>query len=148
MQRCADTRDGEFLRRLTACDPSKVLITSRLTPHDLQDPDTGRLIPGVRWLYVDGLDRYDALDLMHDLGVAGDGAGLDAFMRQINYHSLLLDAIAGHIANYPPAPGDFDAWYGGEGVNLGLADLEPSERRGGSALPPWIFSAAPRWIPG
>lgn len=131
VRRCIDPRDGAFLCKLAGCTPSKVLVTSRLMPRDLEDPDTRKPLPGVRWMRVGGLDPYDAIDLMRYLGVEGGDGDLDAFMRQFDYHGLLLGAIAGRIIHYRPAPGDFGAWYRAEGRGLGLEDLDPSGRRTG-----------------
>ena len=47
---CIDARDGAFLRALTRSTKSKILITTRLIPQDLQDKtrtaDSGRAITG------------------------------------------------------------------------------------------------------
>jgi hypothetical protein len=59
---CTDPRDGAFLRTLTRCTASKILVTSRLVPADLQDR-AGQLLQGVRHLPLYGLTAEDAISL-------------------------------------------------------------------------------------
>ena len=126
---CTDPRDGEFLQKLIFCLPSKVLISTRLIPHDLQDRNIPVLIPGVRHLRLSGLEPDDAVALMNYLGVMGQAEEIKRFMVQFGYHTLLIGVLAGRIVNYHSAPGNFDTWYKDEGHALRLSELDMRQRR-------------------
>ena len=68
MRGCADPRDDEFLARLVACTPSKVLVSTRLIPQAFANRQ-GDLMRGVRSIDLGGLRAEDALALMNELGV-------------------------------------------------------------------------------
>ncbi len=125
---CADPRDDEFLARLIGCAPSKFLVSTRLIPQSFTNRQ-GDLVKGARSIDLGGLKTEDALALMDELGVVGIADHLARFMDQFGNHSLLLNIIAGRIANYRPAPGNFDRWYAEEGRELKLSDLELGQRR-------------------
>jgi tetratricopeptide (TPR) repeat protein len=120
---CIDPRDGTLLRALTSATTSKVLITTRLTPQDLQDK-AGQLLQGVRRIELSGLRTEDALQLFEEMGVHGDPALIRNFLAQFGDHALLIQALAGRIRDYREAPGDFDAWYQAVGRTLQLGDQE------------------------
>ncbi|MBN2305096.1 MAG: DUF4062 domain-containing protein [Anaerolineae bacterium] len=125
---CTDPRSGAFLQRLTRCPQTKVLISTRLMPAVLENR-AGQPLPGVDVCLLDGLHPDDALTLMRYLKVRGDEAALRRFMAQFKHHSLLLTVLAGHINDFRPAPGDFDAWYEHEGHRLRLPDVNLAQRR-------------------
>lgn len=125
---CIDPRTGTFLQRLTHCAGSKVLISSRLMPADLENR-AGLLLVGVRRHQLSGLHPDDALELMRHLGIKGEPRTLRRFLAQFDHHSLLLSIIAGRIRDHRPAPGDFDAWYRAEGQYLRLSSLDLAQRR-------------------
>jgi hypothetical protein len=129
LRSCTDPRHGEILRQLTTCAPTRVLISTRLCPHDLEDRNTGDRIPGVTHLHLNGLAPDDALALLRHHGVKGNARKLKDFMAQFGYHSLLLGVLAGRIKNYRPAPGDFARWYTREGRTLKLSSIEITQRR-------------------
>lgn len=116
---CTDPRDGAFLRALTRCAASKILITSRLVPTDLQDR-AGQLLQGVRQLSLYGLTAEDAIALMEQVGVLGSHELMRTFLSQFGDHALLVQVLAGRIRAYRPAPGDFDRWYQEEGRHIQL----------------------------
>jgi tetratricopeptide (TPR) repeat protein len=62
--------------------------------------------------------------------VRGSGADLLAFAEQFDRHPLLLRVACGLVADYPPAPGSFDAWHAdpGAGGGLQLAELVTRQR--------------------
>jgi tetratricopeptide (TPR) repeat protein len=128
LRRCTDPRHAAFLQQLVSCAPTHVLISTRLVPQDLEDQG-GNLIPGIEVHHLEGLNPQDALDLMESFGVHGDVVAMQHFMGQFGYHSLLVSIIAGHIANFRAAPGDFDAWYRKESAKLRLSRLEMAQRR-------------------
>jgi hypothetical protein len=125
---CIDPRDGTLLRALSQSGPSKVLITSRLIPQDLQDR-SGQLLHGVRHLPLPGLSGEDAIALLAEAGVHGDQTVMRAFLAQFGDHALLIQVLAGRIGAYKPAPGDFDAWYQAVGQRLRLTDEDLAARR-------------------
>ena len=124
-----DPRHAMLFRLLTQCWPTKILVSTRLVPSDLQDKHSKKLLPGIRSKHLNGLDPNDALAMMDYLGVHGNPSQLKKFMAQFDNHSLLLGIIAGRINEYRPAPGNFDQWYLAEGRQLNLNDLDIAQRR-------------------
>lgn len=108
LRQAADRRVGLFLRRLTQVRASRILVSTRLYPFDLQTI-TGNPLPGCDAIFLSGLNDDDALQLWRDFGVKGSRDLLPLFHR-FGSHPLLLQALAGEIARYRPAPGDFDQW--------------------------------------
>lgn len=129
LRRCTDPRHADLLKKLTLSAPSKFLISTRLIPADLQDPASGRLMPNVRELHLNGLTDADALALLRYLGIRGDEQQIKLFTRQFDNHSLLLGILAGKINEYDPAPGDFAAWHADEGRELRLQEVDIKQRR-------------------
>jgi tetratricopeptide (TPR) repeat protein len=127
---CTNPRDGEVLRQLLRCAPSRVLVSTRLMPKALEDARTGRTLPGVQRIVLGGLAPADTIELAAAAGVRGDETGLIAFAEQFDRHPLLLRIACGLISDYGPAPGDFDAWAGdpAAGGALRLADLATGRR--------------------
>lgn len=125
---CTDPRDGAFLRALTRCVSSKVLMSSRLIPTDLQDR-SGQLLQGVRHLPLYGLTAEDAIALMEHIGVYGSHELMRAVLSQFGDHALLVQVLAGRIRAYRPAPGDFDLWYQDEGQHTQLDARDLTARR-------------------
>lgn len=107
---CTNPKDGDILRQLVHCGPSKVLVSSRLMPRVLEDRHTHQQIPGVRRLELAGLTPGDALDLVRSSGVHGDPAAILYFVDQFDRHALVLRIVCGMIADYRPKPGDFNVW--------------------------------------
>jgi tetratricopeptide (TPR) repeat protein len=125
---CTDPRHGELLKKLNECVPSKILISTRLIPADLQDR-SGKLLPHVCKHHLNGLSRKDALALIRHLGVYGEDETLAGFMEQFGNHSLLIGVLAGRINDYRPSPGNFEAWYAVEGYALQLGEIDLKQRR-------------------
>jgi tetratricopeptide (TPR) repeat protein len=112
LRQCADLRAGAFLRKLTRVRASRVLMSTRLYPAELQ-AETGQPLPGCHALFLGGLTDDDALALWRCF-IGGDRSGtaeqlLPLFEAFDNY-PLLLRALAGEVAQYRPAPGDFMRW--------------------------------------
>jgi hypothetical protein len=120
---CTNPADGEILRQLVACQPSKVLVSTRLMPIALQDRRTRRAIPGVRHWEIDGLNQEDALHLVREAGVRGDAAAIERLAGQFDRHPLILRIVCGMVTDYRLRPGDFNAWradpHAGGGLKLG-----------------------------
>jgi tetratricopeptide (TPR) repeat protein len=104
-----DPRAGAFLQKLTQTTKSRILITTRLYPRALQLP-TGHPRPGCFAYFLRGLSDDDALGLWRALDVSGSRAELLPIFHSVGSHPLLLQALAGEVAKYRNAPGDFAQW--------------------------------------
>lgn len=109
LRKTADPRAGNFLRKLTRVSVSRILVSSRLYPFDLQMLN-GEPGPGCSAIFLRGLHDGDALDLWRNFSVSGQRDELLRLFSTFENHPLLLQALAGEIARYRPAPGDFDRW--------------------------------------
>jgi hypothetical protein len=106
---CADPRAGRFLLRLTQLRTSRVLISTRLYPAELQLPNAQPL-PGCLAMFLSGLSDDDALNLWREFGISGSREELLPVFKAFGNYPLLLRALAGEVAEYRPAPGDFARW--------------------------------------
>jgi hypothetical protein len=111
-----DPRTGVFLRRLVELRASRVLLTSRLFPRDLQTVTT-EPVPGAQAYFLGGLTDTDAVDLWRALGNTGSQAELIELFATFDNYPLLIRALAGEVARFRPAPRDFAAW---RRANLGF----------------------------
>jgi tetratricopeptide (TPR) repeat protein len=112
LRQCTDPRAGHFLRRLAQVRASRLLISTRLYSAELQT-NTALLRPGCYAVCLTGLSDDDALALWRAFigGVrSGTSEQLLPLFRAFGNHPLLLYALAGEVAGYRPAPGDFDCW--------------------------------------
>jgi tetratricopeptide (TPR) repeat protein len=112
LRQCVDHRAGHFLRRLAQVRASRLLISTRLYPAELQT-HTAQPGPGCYPLFITGLSDDDALALWRAfIGGARSGTSeqLLQLFRAFDNYPLLLRALAGEVAGYRPAPGDFDRW--------------------------------------
>lgn len=127
---CTSPRTEDLLRQLTACSPSRILVTTRLMPSVLENKGH-QPVPGVQRLDLHGLAPADGENLLRSLGVHGDSAAIRRFLQQFDNHCLLIGVLAGRILDYRPAPGDFDRWREDpkEGGGLHLKDLDLKQRR-------------------
>lgn len=85
--------DNDLLRALAAAAPSKILVSSRLTPRVLLNP-SGQPIPGAKRITLDGLRLSNAEQLLHSCGIEGNSA---AIQRQERPH------LRRHERNTPKA---------------------------------------------
>ena len=109
LRRAADPRAGAFLRRLVGVRESRVLVSSRLYPAALETA-TGEPVLGSFHFPITGLSDDDALSMWRAHGVGGSRDVLLPMFHSFENHPLLLQALAGEVARYRPAPGDFDVW--------------------------------------
>lgn len=111
-RQCADLRAGAFLRKLARVRAARVIISTRLYPAELQT-QTARPLPGCHVLFLPGLTDDDAIALWRGF-IGGERSGtsnqLLPLFRAFGNYPLLLRALAGDVAQYRPAPGDFDRW--------------------------------------
>ena len=109
LRKTTDPRAGAFLRKLARVRASRVLVSSRLYPADLQAV-TGAALPGSHGHFLTGLTDADAVGLWSALGVSGSRPALLELFHRFDNYPLLIRALAGEVARYRRAPGDFDRW--------------------------------------
>jgi len=110
LRKMTDPRLREFLRKLARVRSSRILVSTRLYPAELQT-DTGEPLPGCAACYLRGLEDDDALRLWAALGVSGSRDNVLALFHTFDNHPLIIRALAGEVAQYRRAPGQFDQWY-------------------------------------
>jgi hypothetical protein len=123
--------DDDLLRMLAAAAPSKLLITTRLTPRVLLNPSS-QGIQGVLRVPLPGLRPTDAEQLLRACGVNGDSQEIQNYLKShCDCHPLVTGVIAGLISNYLPSRGNFDAWAADSaaGGQLNLANLDLVQKR-------------------
>jgi hypothetical protein len=123
--------DNDLLRALAAAAPSKLLVSSRLTPRVLLNP-SGQPIPGAKRITLPGLRPPDAEALLRSCGIEGKSDAIQSYLTaNCDNHPLVIGILGGLIANYLPARGDFDAWSAAPdgGAALDLARLDLIQRR-------------------
>lgn len=123
--------DNDLLRALAAATPSKILVSSRLTPRVLLNP-SGQPITGAKRITLPGLRPADAKRLLRSCGIEGDSAAIQSYLTtNCDNHPLVIGILGGLINNYLPARGNFDAWAadGEGGAKLDLASLDLIQRR-------------------
>ena len=123
--------DNDVLRALPAAAPSKLLVSSRLTPRVLLNP-SGQTIPGAKRIDLPGLRPPDAEALLRSCGIEGKSDAIQSYLTaNCDNHPLVIGILGGLIANYLPARGDFDAWSTAPdgGAALDLASLDLIQRR-------------------
>ena len=123
--------DGDLIRALAACSPSKILISSRLTPRVLLN-SAGQPVLGAKRITLPGLRPPDAETLLRQCGITGDSVAIQDYLRRnCDNHPLVIGIVAGLIASYLPNRGNFDAWSVdlSGGAALDLANLDLIQRR-------------------
>jgi hypothetical protein len=105
----ADPRAGRFLRELARVRASRILVSTRLYPADLQAPG-GAPSPHCFALFLSGLSDHDALELWRTYGAKGSREVMLPVFQTFGKHPLLLQLLAYEVAEFREAPGDFDAW--------------------------------------
>jgi hypothetical protein len=105
----ADPRSGRFLRELARVSASRILVSTRLYPADLQAP-SGMPSPRCSSLFLCGLSDQDALELWRAYGAKGSRNVMLPLFRTFDKHPLLLQLLAYEVAEFRDAPGDFDRW--------------------------------------
>jgi hypothetical protein len=89
LRKTADSRVGNFLRQLTTRHASRILISTRLYPADLQTT-AGSERPGSGGMVLSGLADDDALNMWRAFGVSGDHTTLLPLFHTFENHPLLL----------------------------------------------------------
>jgi tetratricopeptide (TPR) repeat protein len=98
---CTDPHAADFLRWVAAVPlPSRVLLTSRLFPHALDD------CAGCRREELTSLHPDDAVTFFHAQGVRGTRAEIQAACAPYGYLPLALRLLSGLIGRDKRQPGD------------------------------------------
>ena len=94
--------DGDLIRALVDCAPSKILVTSRLMPKALE---------GCAHHYsLTGLTPRDAESLVRAAGVKGTSGKVQEFASTFGCHALVVRVVCGMVNDYPAHHGFFDDW--------------------------------------
>lgn len=109
LRKTADPRAGSFLRKLANIRASRILVSTRLYPVDLQMM-TGESLGSCAAIFLSGLADDDALELWRAFGASGARDSLLPLFQRADNHPLLIQALASEVARDRRAPGDFDAW--------------------------------------
>lgn len=127
---CTQPKDGDLLRQLVHCAPSKILLSTRLMPRVLEDRYTHHPILGVRHLQLAGPMPADALAMVRAAGIRGDRGRILRFIDQFDRHALILRIVCGLVADHRSGPNDFDAWLAdpAAGGSLRLGELPLVQR--------------------
>jgi tetratricopeptide (TPR) repeat protein len=98
---CTDPHAGRFLRDAATLPlQSRILITSRLFPRELDD------LAGCRRENLATIHPEDAVAFFHMQGIRGTRAEIQAACAPYGYHALALRLLAGLINHDPMRPGD------------------------------------------
>jgi tetratricopeptide (TPR) repeat protein len=122
LRQCIDANAGRFLRRLTTIRASRILVSTRLYPAELQT-NTAQPWPACFVRFLKGLSNDDAINLWREFGVTGSRDQLLKIFNAFGNYPLLIRALAGEIAEYKPAPGNFDQWIA-ENPDFNPGDLD------------------------
>jgi hypothetical protein len=109
VRKTADPRAGSFLRRLAQARQSRILITSRLLPAELQG-SAGSPLPGCSIHSLGGLSGADAINLWRRQGGSGSDEDILRIVGSVQNHPLLVQLLATDVANYRRAPGNLAQW--------------------------------------
>ena len=109
LRKTADLRAGMFLRKLSTVRSSRILVSTRLYPADLQT-DAGTERFGSAALFLHGLSDDDALNMWRAFGISGSREALLPLFHTFDNHPLLIQVLAGETAQDRRTPGDFDRW--------------------------------------
>jgi tetratricopeptide (TPR) repeat protein len=109
LRKTADPRVGGFLKKLAQLKRSRILISSRLYPAELET-DGGDPIPGSFKCDITGLTDEDAVELWRAFKVTGSRDELLPVFATFGKHPLLIQALAGEVKRYHRAPGNFAEW--------------------------------------
>src|SRR5256714_1914304 len=106
LRKTADPRAGRFLKKLAQVRNSRILVSSRLYPAELET-EGGDTAPGSFRLDITGLTDEDAVELWRALNVTGSRNLLLPIFATFGKQPLLIQTPAGEVKPFPHAPGDF-----------------------------------------
>lgn len=109
LRKTADPRAGRFLKKLAQVTNSRILVSTRLYPTELET-EGGDSTPGSFKLELFGLTDEDAVELWRAFKVSGSRDLLLPVFATFSKHPLLIQALAGEVKRYRRAPGNFEEW--------------------------------------
>lgn len=109
LRKTADPRVGRFLKQLAQGKNSRILISTRLYPAELEI-EGGDATPGSFRRDIEGLTDEDAVELWRALNVRGSRDLLRPVFDTFGRHPLFIQALAGDVKRYRRAPGNFEEW--------------------------------------
>ncbi|MGA9997222.1 MAG: DUF4062 domain-containing protein [Pyrinomonadaceae bacterium] len=109
LRKTADPRAGRFLKKLAQVKNSRILISTRLYPAELET-EAGDAMPNSFRRDLTGLSDEDAVELWRAFKVTGSRDLLLPIFATFDKHPLLIQALAGEVKRYRRAPGNFEAW--------------------------------------
>ncbi|MBV9258674.1 MAG: DUF4062 domain-containing protein [Ktedonobacteraceae bacterium] len=109
LRKAADPHVGRFLRKLTQLQASRILVSTRLYPAELQTSG-GSEVRGSKSIFLRGLEDEDALEMWRAFRVNGSRETLLPLFHTFDNHPLLIQALAGLIAQDRRFSGDFESW--------------------------------------
>ena len=109
LRRTADPQTGSFLKKVAQVRNSRLLVSSRLYPAELET-DGGDPIPGSFKCIIAGLADEDAVELWRTFKVTGSRDELLPVFATFGKHPLLIQGLAGEVKRYHRAPADFAEW--------------------------------------
>jgi hypothetical protein len=109
-RKTVDPRVVNFLRKLSGVRASRILVTTRTDPADLQTV-AGHAMPGTFAYHMGGLNDDDALRFWQELEGTGSRGELLDFFHTFGNLPLLIIMLADRVWHHRSAPGDFDDWH-------------------------------------
>ncbi len=109
LRNIVDIRFRSFFSQLAQIHSSKIIITSRVYLSEFESV-TGQRSENVQFLELSGLEPSSSLDFFTELGVKGSSKNILELFRKIDFYPLLIQVLAGTIANDKQFPCDFDKW--------------------------------------
>jgi hypothetical protein len=103
----AEWRVRDFLKHSGEIGKSRILITSRLPPADLEVLEGGYLKGCAEPLALKGFTDRDALEFWRSKGAGGTPATIQAYLASFGNHPLLIQVLAGVVKR---SGGNFDVW--------------------------------------
>jgi hypothetical protein len=101
---CIDPHCSTFLQMLPGVSKSKILLTSRLFPRELDD------LEGCLRRDLTQMAKADAVDFFRRQGVKGTRAEIEEACGAYDYHPLSLRLLSGMIVHDMKYNGDVKAW--------------------------------------
>ena len=101
---CVEPNCGTFLQMLANVPKTKTLITTRISPKELDDLD------GVVRRELKEMDKEDAVEFFKRQGIEGTRAEIEEVCRAYGFHPLSLRLLSGMIVRDMKYGGDIKAW--------------------------------------
>jgi tetratricopeptide (TPR) repeat protein len=109
LRKTADPRVGRFLKKLSQVKTSRILVSTRLYPAELET-EGGDPMPRCFRHNLTGLTDEDAVELWRAFAVSGSRDLLLPVFATFDKHPLLIQALAGEVRRYRRVPGNFEEW--------------------------------------